>query len=56
MKKIIFLILIFLSTQIFSQGITKENCDGYLKQTGLKYLECIYKFEKTDSKDKIYQF
>lgn len=56
MKKIIFLNLIFLSTQIFSQEITKKDCDGYLKQTGLKYLECIYQFEKTDSKDKIYQF
>jgi hypothetical protein len=56
MKKIIFLNLIFLSTQIFSQEITKKDCDGYLKQTGLKYLKCISQFEKTDPKDKIYQF
>lgn len=56
MKKIIFLILIFLSTQVVSQEITQENCNRYLKQTGLKYLECIYALEKTDPKDKIYQF
>gem|GEM_PF-2372631 len=56
MKKLMLFSLIFLSTQIFSQETTKKDCDGYLKQTGLKYLKCISQFEKTDPKDKIYQF
>lgn len=56
MVKLLMFGILFLSTQIFSQNITKEDCDGYLKQTGLKYLKCINQFEKTDTKDKIYQF
>ncbi len=55
MKKLMLFSLMFLSIQIFSQDFNKEDCDRYLKQTGLKYLECVYNFEKTDSKDKIYQ-
>ncbi|MFL9834185.1 hypothetical protein [Chryseobacterium terrae] len=56
MKNLILLSLIFLSRQIFSQEITQKDCEGYLKQTGLKYLKCIYQFEKLNSEDKIYQF
>lgn len=56
MKNLILFGLVLFSIQVFSQKVAKEDCDRYLKQTGLKYLECIYQFEKIDVKDKIYQF
>ncbi|MGO4707817.1 hypothetical protein AB4Y90_01635 [Chryseobacterium sp. 2TAF14] len=56
MKNLMLLGLVFFSVQVFSQKIVKEDCERYLKQTGLKYLECVHIFEKTDPKDKIYQF
>lgn len=56
MKNLILLGLVLFSIQVFSQKIVKEDCDRYFKQTGLKYLECIYKFEKINPEDKIYQF
>ncbi|MCD1115310.1 hypothetical protein [Chryseobacterium turcicum] len=55
MKNLILLGLTLLSIQIFSQQMERKDCERYFKQTGLKYLECIYLYEKLDSEDKIYQ-
>lgn len=55
MKNLALFGLIFLPINIFSQEISEEDCEKYTKQIGLKYLQCIYHFDKKDSKKHVYQ-
>jgi len=55
MKNLALFGLIFLPINFFSQEISEEDCEKYTKQIGLKYLQCIYHFDKKDTKKHLYQ-